>query len=437
MSGPVEKRHPDYPVDSLQTQHNTTKKTRKNQEREAKTNALVKKNLPYGESKTANKNLPIKTKQELPQEQADNQASKKRKSHTTKPLEATASASGTNPFAQLPKDVRKLILQNLSQKDQQSARVDRMLNQDVIEFNRGNTMLHLARFTECLMDNLPDMHESLKTPQALAKALQTHNLEEFQQALYDARSRLIDILTPLEPAKLTELAEAYKKTGFSLPTKFEHIFEIITTLKSSGKQSLMAPTEWYELARHLHKSLPNVMPGLISHLLNGISDAKGFQLLAQMDKPTFILLEQVVNSLPNCPEKNLDFVTLHLHAAMRQIIAGLGDKSLESVKKALAATETLVSNLGHLDQEKYSKHAIYSRNIDTLAGAILLSNLDKSSIIKIFELFEKAANTTDIIIYELGQQIASLYKENGGSGKLSDKIQSTKIMIFAKMGFEN
>ena len=62
----------------------------------------------------------------------------------------------------LPRDVLKLVLRELSSRDLQSLRLDRYLNNKVIEFVQGQDMQLFQRYVDFLLLRFPDLRELLK-----------------------------------------------------------------------------------------------------------------------------------------------------------------------------------------------------------------------------------------------------------------------------------
>ncbi len=416
-----------------------SKKTRVNPPRSAKEKAIAKTRFMLEEEdKAIRKDRRIEKKHRVKRERPEEGevvegegGRKLRKGQEQKAAAAPARPSGPNPFKILPKDVTRKILRKLYPEELQAARFDSYMNEQVATFVHGQDIPLLQRFTEFLISRLPDLKEAFDIPQETLNALQTRNLDEYTQALYNARSRLIDILETLDRSTLDSLEQEYRKSGYRFPARFEHIFELV---RMQGEQeervlsTLFRLGEVYELVRVTQKQMTEekrerLSGGVCDRMFNELP-----RMLSLMDRGTFTLLKQITNSLANGAVKDRNLFILHLYAAMGQIKRGNSDESLAAISKALESIRQLAplrDNYNHLTL-RYS----FRRVLNELLPSCTQSNSDAIFIEKMFALFEQAASTypddeKQLILEEITARKLVTYFERGFIDQLTTFIHDT------------
>ncbi len=342
MSTPVGKRgEPEYnePLE-------TPKKSRGKRSGKAKTEAIVPVQFQPNEEITS---TPIgkkhKVKREPRQELESSSAEKMRKGEEGLAVRVPRPPREKNIFGLLGPDLTKQILRNLSPKDLQAARgVDRFMNQQAIDIVQGDEFSRLVKFTDFLCSQLPEIQKILKTPPEIIDGLKASNLDNFIQALYDARTRLIEILATRTPSELDRLEAAYKETGEPFPTTFKNIFALAKVRRSDDFSLLHEHEEYYELVRNEVLRIKKEKGDLASimSLLESIPARRDFgkmHWLAKMDTPTFHLIEQAINSLHDDPQKYYFLIQMHVYEALSQTFRDDPDKAADSFGKALDLLE--------------------------------------------------------------------------------------------------
>lgn len=403
MSAPVGKRgEPEY-IEKQEAAKRGRKgvESPKTREREAKTKAAyaISQQLSKEEQATR-QDRPFARKRVKPepgtQTQDTQEIGKMRKGKKGQPVEAQAPEEGKASFSELPRGVIQQVLGHLpAKKDLQATRqVEQFMNQEVVRRVKGYDLPHIRILTELLIDELPELRHGLRIPRELIAALESSNLEEYTEALYSVRSRLIDVLASLEPEKIDELERAFNEKGMPLPTKFQNFFQLVRIHQNEDEaqqlNDLSGLNETYEYYRVCAKSGSEATRILaVSRSLQDIfmpEEGDNPPLPEEGDNPpflhdsaTFKLIEREY-SRDDTLENNCIVHIAHISEGMTRIANGLFDKGIESFEKA-------VEYFGKIEDKKgKTGEALFGGIIQ----AIVSSEIDPKSAEKLFQLLEQA-----------------------------------------------
>ncbi len=321
----------------------------------------------------------------------------------------------SDTFKRLGRDPVQKILGLLSKKDQQSSRVERFMNEQVIEKVRGKNLSLFNRLTECIIQNLqdPELKEKFKIPKHLLDALQNRaNLDAYPQVLYDARSHLVDLLATLDVDTLNSLEAAFKNTKFEFPEKFENIFSLARMAGEGEDPALLDRLDRFREMHEFYEAMRWI------HAVSS-TEHKAFKVqvilrpnIQNIDSPTLRLIVDECYSLPDSLDKNSALFMAHLAAGIRQISVGSNEKSFDSITKAI----------------EYMQKPLRFSKEDAIAD-FLLTNLE--SVMSSSEIDNKTAGK---IFAALKHEINSLPASDRKQELITD-YYGLQLGIYAKKGF--
>ncbi|MBS0637666.1 MAG: hypothetical protein JSS12_09150, partial [Verrucomicrobia bacterium] len=299
-------------------------------------------------------------------------------------VNANAEEKGGASFKGVPRGVVQRILGFVpSKKDLQATRlVETFMNQEVVAHVKGFDLPQIRILTDFLIDKLPDHGDSLQMPKELIEGLESSNLETYTEALYLARSHLIDELAKIEPQKITEIEKAFHDNKLQLPTKFKNLFELARVHNNKDDNSKIERAnelhEGYESLRICAKSkseenrIDRVEEGFSTAIDLCLSHVSPKKRLNLPDIATFQLIEREY-SRESTKENNRVLYVLYLTQVIQRIMNGLFDKGIDSFLKAVAKKPSEVEEVDELA---------------LIAWAVAKSEIDPKSAEGLFKICE-------------------------------------------------